>query len=236
MLTADTYVSNADPARTVALAGPASFPEAFRARTAYPYTTSTFTMYLGVRGLDLAAHGFGAWNTWHYPHDDLDRIHVDQAEHNDLSDPWLFLATPTLHTAAPGLAPPGGHLMVVATTASHAAFRELRDAGQAAYDGARETVARRILEVIEASYLPGLHDHLELRVVGTPLTNERFSRAPWGNAYGAELSPAHVGPGRLAFATPIPNLFLCNATAGYPSVAGTVRSGQRLFAALHGRR
>jgi phytoene dehydrogenase-like protein len=61
--------------------------------------------------------------------------------------------------------------------------------------------------------------------MGTPCTNERFCGAPAGNAYGVALTPGFMGPRRLSAETPFANLFLANATAGYPSVAGTVKAG-----------
>ena len=41
-----------------------------------------------------------------------------QGEAHDLTDPWLFLSTPTLHSDAPGLAPP----LHVEATKSTSAF------------------------------------------------------------------------------------------------------------------
>lgn len=64
--------------------------------------------------------------------------------------------------------------------------------------------------------------------IGSPATNERFVHAPFGNAYGAALVPAHVGSSRKPMKTPLDNLWLCNATAGWPSIGGTVGTGRRL--------
>lgn len=80
--------------------------------------------------------------------------------------------------------------------------------------------------------MPGLRSHLAMRVMGTPATNERFCGAPEGNAYGVALTPGFIGPGRLGAETPLANLWLANATAGYPSVAGTVRAGLDLYRRL----
>ena len=88
--------------------------------------------------------------------------------------------------------------------------------------------------MIEAHYVPRLRDHLALRVVGTPVTNERFCRAPAGNAYGAALVPAHVTLGRRPFRTQLDNLWMANATAGLPSVAGAIGAGMRLYGELTG--
>ncbi len=226
-----TVVSNIDPRRTAAMLDCAAPPAWLRALD-YPYSCGSYTLYLGLRGIDLREHGFGSWNLWYYPHEDINRIYADQVGRGDLSDPWLFLSTPTLHTAAPGLAPPGEHVLVAATACSFEHFRALKEAGPAAYTAEKAKVGDRILQVIQERFLPGLQEHLAIKVVGTSTTNARFCWAPEGNAYGAALTPEHVGPSRVPFTTPFPNLYLCNATAGYPSVAGTVRSGQRLVALL----
>lgn len=228
------FVSNADPAATLRLAGPEHFPAGYRAGLTYEYSTSTFTMYLGLRGIDLRDHGFGSYNVWHYPHADLNELYAAQLERRDLSNPWLFLATPTLHSSAPGLAPPGHQVLEVATACSHEHFRSLAAADRRAYNREKTKIRNAILDVLEASYVPGLRDHLALRVVGTPTTNERYCWAPLGNAYGAALTPKHTRWPRVDFETPLPNLFLVNATAGYPSIGATVASGQRCFARLAG--
>jgi len=238
--TGRTIISNIDPARTATLTaastpaptGETARTDKWRSRLRYDYSSASFTMYLGLHGLDLREHGFGSWNVWHYPHDDLGRIYRDQVERGDLSDPWLFLSTPTLHSDAPGLAPPGHQVLEVATACSYRHFRELKDRGGHDYTREKTKVRDRILDLIEEQYLPGLRAHLDMKVVGSPTTNEDFCWAPLGNSYGSALTPEHVGPSRVPFETPYRNLFLCNATAGYPSIAGTVRSGQRLFELL----
>jgi phytoene dehydrogenase-like protein len=90
-----------------------------------------------------------------------------------------------------------------------------------------------LLDVIEARFIPGLRDHIDVFALGTPTTNERFVRAPRGNSYGAALTPAHVNTSRRPMQA-LDNLWLVNATAGWPSVAGTIGSGRRLAEQLLG--
>ncbi len=224
--TAERFISNVDPTRTAELTGTAWRGK----RPGYRYSSSTFTIYLGIRDLDLRDFGFGSYNVWHYPHADLNRIYRDQANH-DLSDPWLFMSTPTLHSDAPGLAPPGHHVLEIATSCDYRAFEALRHKSHRAYSKEKTKVRDRILEVIERNYIPGLRRHLSMRVAGTPLTNERYCWAPQGNAYGSVLSADQTWA-RVDATTPLSNLFLVNATAGFPSVCGTVGSGLRLFRRL----
>jgi all-trans-retinol 13,14-reductase len=230
--TASRYLSNVDPRRTQGLLSPPPAAPAPRGLRDYAYSHSTITMYLAVRGLDLRDHGFGSFNLWHYPHADLARMYRDQVERRDLSNPWLFLSTPSLHSDLPGICPPGHQLLEVATVCDQAHFLALRQRDRRAYNKEKQRLREHLLDLIEATYVPGLRDHLELRVLGTPATNARFCGAPAGNAYGAALTPAQVGLGRVPAETPWSNLWLANATAGYPSVAGTVRAGFDLYQRL----
>jgi phytoene dehydrogenase-like protein len=231
--TSRRYVSNVDPRRTAELVGPGIL-EGDAKRLRYEYSCGTITMYLGIKGLDLRDHGFGSFNVWHYPHDDLNRMYDDQLKRHDLGDPWLFLSTPTLHSDAQGLCPPGHQILEVATCADHAHFAALRQRDRRAYNAEKRRIRERILDVIEARYVPRLRDHLAMRVVGTPVTNERFCRAPAGNAYGAALTPAYVTLGRRPFRTRLDNLWMANATAGLPSVAGALGAGMKLYGELTG--
>lgn len=232
--TAERYISNVDPRVTSTLLEGGALGAADTPFLDYDYSCGTFTMYLAVRGIDLRDHGFGSHNVWHYPHEDLDRIYDDQLLRHDLSDPWLFLSTPTLHSAAPGLCPEGEQILEVATACDHARWAALRARDRRAYNREKKALRDRILERLEADYVPGLHDHLTLRVAGTPATNARFCRAPEGNAYGAALTPRNMGVHRRPFRTSLENLYMVNATAGFPSVAGVIGAGIRLYGDLTG--
>jgi all-trans-retinol 13,14-reductase len=230
--TAARYISNIDPKRTAGLIGAPQLPRDWLRRLDYEYSSGNFTLYVGVRGLDLRQHGFGSWNVWHYPSDDLNAIYRRQLVDRDCSEPWLFMSTPTLHTDVPGLCPPGHQILEIATSAPYQAWRQLRDTDRRRYNAEKKKVRDRILEIVEERYVPGLREHLAIRVMGTPVTNARFCGAPEGNAYGAALTPRHVGLGRVSSETPLSNLWLANATAGYPSVAGTVKAGLDLYRRL----
>jgi len=229
---AERVISNIDPRRTAELVGRAHFDRADRARLGYDYSAATFTMYLGISGLDLREHGFGSFNVWRYPHADLDRIYDRQLRDHDSSDPWLFLSTPTLHSSEPGIAPPGHHILEVATALDYRPWKELRERDRRAYYRGKNELRDRVLDILEAEFVPDLRKHLTLRLTGTGATNERFCGAPEGNSYGAALTPAHVGLRRRPFRTSIPNLWMVGATAGFPSVAGALGAGRTLAHSL----
>jgi phytoene dehydrogenase-like protein len=227
------YISNVDPKRTAALVGEHHLRRDAR-KLRYDYSAGTFTMYLAVRGLDLREHGFGSFNVWHYPHADLDRLYDTQLRHHDLTSPWLFMSTPTLHSDEPGLCPPGHQLLHVATACDHARFAALRARDRREYNREKKRIREIILDVIEAHYVPKIRDHLALRITGTPATNERFCRAPEGNSYGAALTPENVTLSRKPYRSSLDNLWMVNATAGMPSVAGAIGAGARLYRELTG--
>lgn len=230
--TARRYISNVDPQRTARLAGGEHFGAEVQRRLRYAYSASAFNLFLAVEGIDLREHGFGPWNVWHYPHADIDRIYDDQLVRHDLGDPWLFMSTPSLCSGEPGICPPGHQLLEVATACDHARMAALRERDRRAYNQEKRRIRETMLDVIEAHYVPRLRDHLALRVTGTPATSERFCRAPAGNAYGAALTPAYVNLDRRPYRTSLDNLWMANATAGLPSVAGAIGAGARLYREL----
>lgn len=225
---AERVISNMDPQATIELIGPSRFPRSFVEEHAhYAYSHAGITLYLGLKGIDLREYGFGSFNVWSYPHDDIDAIYRAQ-DAGDLSSPWLFLSTPTLHAALPGLAPPGAQILEIATHAPHAHWRELRDRDPRAYNREKKQLREHLYDILEARFVPGLRDHVDVFAIGTPATNERFVRAPFGNSYGAALVPGQVNAERRPTKTPLDNLWLCNASAGWPSIGGTVGTGRRL--------
>lgn len=226
--TARTYLSNVDPRATDGLLRGARLYGADRERLRYDYSSGTLTLYMGLSGVDLRDHGFGSHNVWHYPHPDLNRIYDEQRSSADLSDPWLFLSTPTLHSDAPGLCPRGHQILVAATSTDFAAWAALRASDRRAYNKKKKRAVDVMLDTIARHYVPNLRSHLTLRVAGTPATNARFCRAPFGNAYGAALTPHHVGLERKPHRSALENLWLANATAGYPSVAGAIGAGMTI--------
>lgn len=221
------YISNADPHRTAALVGERTLPRRYVDKLDYSYSASTVTIYLGVRGIDLRDHGFGSFNVWHYPHDDLDAMYRRQQGPGTLDDPWLFMSTPTLHTGEPGLCPPGTQILELATSAAYAPFKQLRERDPQRYHREKKRIRDRIVEVVEERYVPDLSRHIVKAITGTPATNERYCWAPSGNAYGSALTPPNVRR-RIPFETPLGNLWVVNASAGFPSIAGTVAAGIQL--------
>jgi phytoene dehydrogenase-like protein len=234
-----TFICNADPKWFASVIGREQFPPAFLRKLDYDYSASSFSVYLGVRGLDLRDHGFGNWNVWHYPSLDINAAYAAQHQRDDLSDPWLFISTPTLCSpnARTLHAPAGDQILELITTCGFQPFEQRQRSsrrGDRAYTRAKVAMRDQMIATVEAHYVPNLRKHLVMRVAGTPTTNKRYLWAPRGNIYGSSLTPANVGAGRLKSRSPIDNLFFTGASAAFPSIGGTVSGGAKLYTELTG--
>ena len=236
-LRGETFICNADPKWFVQTIGADHFPAPFRERVAYEYSASSFTLYLGVRGIDLREHGFGNWNVWHYPSLDINATYDAQHERDNLDDPWLFMSTPTLCSprAKTRHAPEGEQILELITTCSFAPYDERLATARKDYTRRKVAIRDRMIDIVEQNYVPGLRKHLAMKLAGTPTTNRRYLWAPQGNIYGSALTPANVSARRLRARSPIDNLFFTGASAGWPSIGGTVGAGIRLYTELTGR-
>lgn len=228
-------ICNIDPQRAAAMIGLEHFPARWHKPLAYTYSPSGVMVYLGLEGLDPREHGFGRFNTWHLEQWSMDRAWDEQGS-GDFTRPWVFLATPTLHTADASVVPAGGHILEVATYADYGWFKRMQDASYPRYAHAKQELAERLLDVVEARFIPDLRKHIALKVVGTPVTHEDFCNAPFGNAYGSYFSPAQMGLGRLTADTPFANFWWCNASSGSAGIHGATHTGVSLYMRLTGDR
>lgn len=85
-----------------------------------------------------------------------------------------------------------------------------------------------MLTVIERDYMPELHRHLTIQMMNTPTTNEHFCTTPLNNTYGSALTPRNVSH-HVPSQTPFRNLWLTNATTGFPNINRTVKTNIELM-------
>ncbi len=214
--------SNLDPRVTAELCGAGTREIEGPWHADYEYSAAPLNLYLVLSGIDLRDHGFGNWNFWRYPSSDQNAVYRRQLEEGDLSDPWFFVSSPTCMSPEPGLAPPGWSTLHLVTSASFPRFAALRgeSEGEGNYRAGLDRIRETLLDRLEAEFVPGLRNHVRHALVHGPLENADLFRAPRGNAYGAALTPDNVTRHRHPRQSPIEDLYLINATAGYPGVAG----------------
>jgi all-trans-retinol 13,14-reductase len=223
----ETYISDMDPQLTMSLMheSAAELSERERRRiTNYQYSISAFNIYLGVNErFDPTRYGLGAWNVWYYPQGNLNKSYQQQWEGN-LDHPWVFLACPTLKSDAAGMAPPGHHVLEIATVCPYEPFRLLHETDIKAYRKKKRHAYEQVMTSVR-DLIPDVDSYIDKKVYGTPTTSEHYLGQPKGNIYGANLVPEQVGLNRLGYHTELANLYLVGATAGYPSVPGVINNG-----------
>ncbi len=229
------YISDLDPKLTVELMHDAkalSQPEKQRL-TGYEYSSSAFNIYLGLdERFDPHRYGIGNWNIWYYPNGDLNQTYQQQREGN-LDHPWIFLSCPTLKSSEPGMAPPGHHVLEIATICSYEPFQRLHETDPKAYKAKKREVYKQIMTSVR-TLIPDVDAYARMKVYGTPTTSEYYLGQPQGNIYGAKLIPKQIGLNRIGYRTELSNLFLVGATAGYPSVPGVISNGMDVVELITG--
>lgn len=226
---AKNFIAGADPKKTADQIGLQHFPPKYLDKLNYTYSDSGLMIYLGMKPtFDPHKYGLGNHNTWHCLDWDMN-VMWDAGRSLDLEKAWFFISTPTLHNGNKNT--PTLHTLEIGTYVPHELFKNaLQDKR---YLKLKSVLADRLLSLVAQHHIPDLHDHIEIKLVGSPLTNEDFCLAPMGNAYGAEMTPDNVAP-RLGARTPIKNLFWCNATSGSPGIYGTATTGINLYTRLTG--
>ena len=99
-----------------------------------------------------------------------------------------------------------------------------------AYRAEKERLADILIKKIEASLLPGLSRAIEVKEIGTPLTNLRYTGNTRGAIYGFDQTLDNAMPRRLEHRTPVRHLYLAGAWTqpghGYGAV---IPSGLQCF-------
>lgn len=121
----------------------------------------------------------------------------------------------------PKLAPAGCQQLLMVSPCRYDFFRRLRQQSEDNYQSAKQAYAAKIIRILERDFIPGLSEHIETQVVGSPLTNEYFVGAPHGNYYGVPLDPDHQNAFHLNYRSPFANLFYVGTTSGMPGMAPT---------------
>jgi phytoene dehydrogenase-like protein len=193
IFSADLVISNIDPCRTFAMIEGAPTPR-------YEQSSSCFTIFLGL-DVDLATRGFGRFNVWSYPEENLNAAVERTTLRHEYGDPSFFLATPSLY-ADPGVLAPAGH-----TTVQINVLSDFDWFATAAREGRHETetkrVADEILAAVERRLLPDLCRHCVMQEVWSPVDLAARVGLERGGMYGAaRLAESRPAPRLTAHAVP----------------------------------
>ena len=111
--------------------------------------------------------------------------------------------------------PPGKNTINLMTLQGYGPWEayeaDYRAGRKTAYNREKNRMADMLIEKAERTLLPGLSQAIEVKEIGTPLTNVRYTGHHRGAIYGWDQTVNNSGGTRVGHATPIKNLYLAGA-------------------------
>jgi len=233
---ADVIVSNASPSATVAMTGRDHLDDQFLAGVDKDVASmSNLIVYLGL-DRDLVAEGWDHHEFFLSDGYDTDADYAAMAS-GDFSKTGMVIANYT--DADPGCAPEGKSVLVMLSLAPWGYENVWGTGGDLAgysenpeYQRIKEAAADKLIDRAGA-LIPGLRDSIEVKEIGTPLTNLRYGLSPGGSIYGREQTVENI-LNRRSPKSPIPNLLFAGAWIGGGGMSAALGSG-RTAAAIAGK-
>jgi all-trans-retinol 13,14-reductase len=136
-----------------------------------------------------------------------------------------------------GYSPPGKNTLNILTLQGFDHWKQYErdyfDGKKEAYNAEKNRMADLLIQDVEARLLPGLSRAIEVKEIGTPLTNIRFTSNYRGAIYGFDQTLDNSGPSRIPNKTPITNLYLAGAwTNPGHGYGGVIYSGLICFSEI----
>ncbi len=125
-----------------------------------------------------------------------------------------------------GYSPSGKNTVNITTFTGYKPWKKYESAyfngDKEEYRKEKERLADILIRKVEDTLMPGLSSAIEVKEIGSPLTNVRYTGNYHGAIYGLDQTVDNSGPSRLGHETPISNLYLSGAWTkpghGYGSV------------------
>jgi prolycopene isomerase len=233
MFTGRAVVSNADPFTTFQrmIADQSAVAEYEAMWQRYSVSLSSFQVFLGLKDDLVGKLGLTASEIFVEPGYDPEASYAHalagDVEHGGVSI--------TLYDAVDhGYSPPGKNTINLMTLQGYGPWEayeaDYRAGRKTAYNREKNRMADMLIEKAERTLLPGLSQAIEVKEIGTPLTNVRYTGHHRGAIYGWDQTVNNSGGTRVGHATPIKNLYLAGAWSrpghGYGAV---IPSGLECF-------
>jgi all-trans-retinol 13,14-reductase len=212
--TARVVVSNASPFATLGqMIDDQSLGADYLAKCRqYSVSLSSFQVFLGLKEDLVKKVGIADSEIFYEPSYDSDASYAGAVK-ADVENGGVFL---TLYdNIYPGYSPAGKNTVNIMTLQGYDHWERFAadyHAGRKAeYRKEKERMAEVLIRRAERVLLPGLSSAIEVKEIGTPLTNVRYTGHHRGAIYGWDQTVNNSGRARVGHSTPIQNLYLAGA-------------------------
>ncbi len=196
----------------------------------YNPSLSSFQVFLGLKKDLVKQSGITDTEIFWSPDYDLEAAYRNAREVN-LDSPGVGL---TLYdNLYPGYSPAGKNTIGLIALHGWEHWKkyeaDYRKGNKAAYRKEKERIAAVYIKLAE-KLLPGLSGAIEVKEIGTPLTNVRYTGNYRGAIYGWDQTLDNAGQRRFPHTTPLKNLYLSGAwTSPGGGYEGVLISGVQCF-------
>ena len=197
----------------------------------FSVSLSSFIIFLGLKRDLVRERGVTDTEIFYYPDYDMEGAYI-AARNADLRNPGFAL---TLYdNLFPGYSPKGKNTVTLMSLQGFDHWKPYEadywQGNKAAYRAEKERMADVVIRQAEKIVLPGLPDAIEVKEIGTPLTNVRYTGNYRGAIYGWDQTLDNSNPRRLPHVTPIKNLYLSGAwTSPGHGYGAVIPSGLECF-------
>ncbi len=234
--TARAVVSNASPHETLGrlLDDPALYAAEEAKWQKYSVSLSSFQVFLGLKEDLVKKLGITDSEIFLETAYDPEAAYADALK-GEVENGGVGI---TLYDAInPAYSPQGKNTINLMTLQGYGHWEQYEAAYLAgdkkAYRKEKERMADILIAKAEKALLPGLAKAIQVKEIGTPLTNLRYTGHPRGAIYGWDQTVNNSGNTRVGHTTPVKNLYLAGAWSrpghGYGAV---IPSGVECFAEI----
>lgn len=197
----------------------------------FSVSLSCFQVFLGLKRDLVHQLGIADSEVFYYPGYDMEAGYQG-ALHADMSRPGLVAAL--YDNLYPGYSPNGKNTINLLCLQGYEHWKKYEadywKGNKEAYRQEKERMANVLIQQAETVLLPGLSKAIEVKEIGTPLTNVRYTGNYHGAIYGWDETLDNSNPRRLPHLTPIKNLYLSGAwTSPGHGYGGVIASGLECF-------
>jgi all-trans-retinol 13,14-reductase len=200
----------------------------------YSVSLSSFQVFLGLKEDLVRKLGIGDSEVFYEPAYDPESSYASAAR-GDVESGGVYV---TLYdNIEAGYSPAGKNTLNIMTLQGYDPWERFANdyhAGEKrAYRKEKERLADVLIRRAEKALLPGLSSAIEVKEIGTPLTNVRYTGHHRGAIYGWDQTVNNSGAARVGHATPVRNLYFAGAWSrpghGY---GAAIPSGLECFAEI----